>query len=152
MFVRRRRFQMYKKLTSYSNVYRQRGSIRIKKILVPYEFWISKNVELSNRKVLDFGSNINSPFFLRSKKVGAKYYGYDIDEKTTRWLKENKCWVDFWQTKEKFDVINASQVYEHLTVDNRMRFCRRAKELLTDKGVLSIDFPYIENLLNTKKY
>jgi len=75
------------------------------------------------------------------------YYGFDSSRSPVAWLKANGHYYDFWTDDSlKFDVINASQVYEHLTEEMREKFAVRSRELLRAGGILYLDFPYIQNL------
>lgn len=136
---------------NYNQIYKNRGDIKIVKIWMPYRIWINKMLRkiIGNEsiKVVDFGCNMKSDFYLRCKKLNVKnYYGYDIDNSSVFWLKDNNIFVDFWHTEEKFNIINASQVFEHLTLEERTSFLKRCREILNDGGYLLIDIPFIENL------
>jgi 2-polyprenyl-3-methyl-5-hydroxy-6-metoxy-1,4-benzoquinol methylase len=132
---------------SYNSFFKQRESIRIKKIISPYENWFATNFDLNDKTVLDFGCNVESLFYKRTKRYkNVTYKGFDLDEDTINWLKQNSYYEDFWHTHNKFHIINATQVYEHLDIQQRLDFCAHCLELLTDDGILLLDFPFIENL------
>ncbi len=99
-----------------------------------------------DKKVLDFGCGIESDNFIKTIRDGGKYFGFDVDEQSIGWLKENNFYVDFWNTDEKFDIITASQVYEHLTHKTREKFLQRSYQILNHGGLLIIDFPYVRNI------
>jgi Methyltransferase domain. len=67
----------------------------------------------------------------------------DID--TVEWLNKNASFVDFWNTDKTFDLINISQVYEHLNITDRMNLIKRCHEILNKGGYLLVDFPFTEN-------
>ena len=108
---------------------------------------------LKDKLVLDFGSDVDSPLygkFLRENNgASGKYKGYDIDEDTISWLKREGYFYDFYKDNSlqgSFDIIVASQVYEHLAESEKERFLARAHELLNKSGGLILDVPYIANL------
>jgi len=108
---------------------------------------------LRNKIVLDFGSDVDSPLyrkFLRENNdASGKYKGYDIDDDTVSWLKKEEFFYDFYadnSLRGSFDVIVASQVYEHLTESEKEQFLSRAHQLLNESGCLIVDVPYIANL------
>ena len=107
---------------------------------------------LTGKLVLDFGSDVDSPLyrkFQRESDGGGKYKGYDIDEDTVSWLKRQGYYYDFYTDNSlqgSFDIIIASQAYEHLNEPERERFLARAHELLAASGTLMVDAPYIANL------
>jgi len=133
---------------------RKLRKIEVKKIWLPYGRWYCKKYNLRGKVVLDFGSNIESDFFKKFKSDNkntrkGKYYGFDLDRDAVGWLKENKFYYDFYKDDKlrcKFDIVNASQVYEHLSLEEREAFIKRSWELLKKGGVLLLDFPYINNL------
>lgn len=132
---------------NYSSVFRKR---RIKKIVSVYRyldpFKFKNNKFKFNARVLAFGCGIESNNFKKTIRDGGKYFGFDIDEQSIAWLKENYLYVDFWNTKEKFDIITASQVYEHLNHETREKFLQRSYQILNSGGLLIIDFPYVQNI------
>ncbi|OLB68202.1 hypothetical protein AUI06_11705 [archaeon 13_2_20CM_2_52_21] len=108
---------------------------------------------LKDKLVLDFGSDVDSPLhgkFLKDNDgSNGKYKGYDIDEDTLSWLKQEGYFYDFYtdnSLKGSFNIIVASQVYEHLTESEKEQFLARAHELLSEAGTLMVDVPYIANL------
>lgn len=131
---------------SYNKVYLKRKQLKYKKILTPYKLWYRWQLNLKNKRTLDFGSNINSIFYQIVRDQHGIYYGFDLDKSTIKWLKTNNYYIDFWKTRKKFDHINASQVYEHLDIKERLSFLKRCYELLKSGGILTIDFPFMENL------
>jgi 2-polyprenyl-3-methyl-5-hydroxy-6-metoxy-1,4-benzoquinol methylase len=112
-----------------------------------------KLLTLRGKIVLDFGSDVESPLYRRfqgeNNRGNGKYRGYDIDEETISWLKERGYYYDFYSDdslRGSFDVIVASQVYEHLNESERERLLARSFELLHPAGSLVLDVPYIANL------
>jgi len=108
---------------------------------------------LRGRAVLDFGSDVESPLYKKFEREnageGGKYKGYDIDEDTISWLRGQDYYYDFYSDdslRGSFDIIVASEVYEHLTESERERFLSRSHELLSSSGSLVVDVPYIANL------
>lgn len=99
-----------------------------------------------NEKILDFGGGIRSPNYKKTAEDGGNYFGFDIDKDAISWLDDNNFYVDFWKTEEKFDIILASEVYEHLDSETRENFIERSFQLLKSNGLLIVDFPYIYNL------
>jgi len=149
----------YKKMKTYKTNYYQTlmlkksTIVKAKPIWLPFGIWYKRKHDFQYKIVLDFGSSIRSNFFKKFKKDNNNcsdgYWGFDLDVETTKWLKKNKFYYSFYddnRLKRKLDVINASQVYEHLTLDERELFIQRSHELLKKEGVLLIDFPYINNL------
>jgi SAM-dependent methyltransferase len=124
--------------------------MKIIKIYIPYRRWFVRKINLRNKDVADFGAGTNSDFYKICQRQKAHYLGFDINEESVSWLKKHKLWLDFWHTKNKFDIVNASQVYEHLNTAERKRFCAKAYKLLKPSGILLIDFPYMENLNGLK--
>ena len=64
-------------------------------------------------------------------------------------MKGQGYYYDFYTDNSlqgSFDIIIASEVYEHLTEPERERFLSRAHELLSKSGSLILDVPYISNL------
>ena len=110
-------------------------------------------VNLKEKLILDFGSDVESPLYRKFRRENpgetGKYRGYDIDEDTISWLKQQGYYYDFYADNSllgSFEVIVASQAYEHLTEQERERFLSRAHELLAATGSLFVDVPYIANL------
>jgi hypothetical protein len=108
---------------------------------------------LGGKLVLDFGSDIESPVYMKfqgeNNRESGKYKGYDVDEETISWLRGHDYYYDFYaddSLRGDFDVIIASQVYEHLSESERERFVARAHKLLSNHGSLVVDVPYIANL------
>jgi len=129
-----------------------------KNIVKPKYLWfttfgsfINNERNFLNKDVLDFGCDIESncykQFLIQNNNSKNKYYGFDLSHTTINWLNENSFYYDFWlDNNKKFDVINASEVYEHLENELRENFLKRCFDLLKSGGVLYIDIPYIANL------
>ncbi len=111
----------------------------------PKEVIFSK-VSFNEKKVLDFRCNIKTEIFKKCKEYKAKYFGFDINDSAKKWLKKNKIFIDFWKTKQKFDIIISTQVYEHLTKKEQEKFIKRSYKLLNKKGILIIEYPNINNI------
>jgi len=139
--------------THWRRVWSRRREVKPKVVWTPYSKWYNKKFNFKGKLVLDFGSGIESNFFLKYVKDNdgsvEKYKGYDIDEETKKWLMEKGFYYDFYHDDTflgAFDIINCSQTYEHLNLYERERFIRRSYELLKPGGLLLIDFPHIANL------
>src|SRR5437667_7182392 len=115
---------------SYQRTYRK---IKARKEQVkPQPVWGSwgqfynRLFNLGGKLLLDFGSDVDSPLYKKFQRDnggdGGKYRGYDIDEDTISWLKEQGYYYDFYNDNSLrglFDIVAASQVYEHLTEPER---------------------------------
>ena len=108
---------------------------------------------LKDKLLLDFGSDIEAPLYQRfqseNKEGKGRYLGYDVSDDAVSWLKQNSYFYDFYNDDSligSFDLIIASQVYEHLTEVERETFLARAHKLLSGSGILIVDAPYIANL------
>ncbi len=138
-----------KERNDYSKIFerRKKGKINPKKIFFPFEplKFIDKKIKFKG-KILDFGCLKESFFYKKTLKDKGKYFGYDIDSKSVEWLKTNNFYMDFWNTKEKFDVIIANHVYEHIEIQEREKFIKRCSEILNKNGTLIIAFPNVMNL------
>jgi len=133
----------------YHKIYskRKKGAMKPKEIFFPFEPLkvIEKKISFKG-KVLDFGCGKESFFFSKTKEQKGTYRGFDLDGETAGWLKENSLFADFWNTKEKFDVITANHVYEHMEGKEREKFIARSYEMLNRNGKLMIAFPNAMNL------
>lgn len=131
----------------YDEIFYKRSGIQLKRVFRPASSTdlIDKKIKFDG-KVMDFGSMIDSLNYKKTVRDGGQYYGFDIDGKTVEWLKENNFYIDFWNTNERFDVIIATQVYEHLDKEMRDAFIKKSYELLNEKGLLIIEYPHIRNL------
>ncbi len=132
----------------YSDFFKHRDRIPIIPIWSPLSSpkFVYKKLDFAGKKILDFGSSYDSPNVEEAMKKGSDYHGYDIDEKTVKWLKEKGYFVDFWKTKEKFDLMLVSQVYEHLTKQQQEDLVKRASQVLNSGGFLVLEYPYLNNL------
>ena len=136
---------------NYTEIYRKREEIKPKFLwFISFGKFIDQKRDFHNKVVLDFGCDIESAAlgqFVKQNASDKNYFGYDVAKTVVEWLKNKKYFYDFWKDDRiKFDVINASQVYEHLTEDMREKFILRSQELLKEGGILYADFPYIQNL------
>lgn len=143
-------------LNAYKNYYNYYSKRNIKPYPIWKSFgsWYNSTVKFTNKKILDFGCSVDSNCynkFLLDNSSGRLdgYWGYDIDNKTIQWLRKKKIFYNFWKNdtlRNKFDIINASEVYEHLDEKTKEEFILRSLELLNKNGFLLLDFPYINNL------
>lgn len=137
----------------YSRIKHRKEQIEPHPVWAPWGRWHNQVLKLEGKLVFDFGSGKESPFYQKflSQNGGndSNYKAYDIDEDTVEWLEERTYFCDFHSDSSligRFDVINASQVYEHLSPAQREAFLNRSYELLKPKGILLVDVPYIANL------
>lgn len=151
--MNRSKINNYRKNYYQSLVLKNSKVIKATPIWLPFGMWYKRRYDLKDKVVLDFGSSIASNFFKKyvndNRGNNMEYYGFDLDNQTVKWLRDNDFYYDFYgddKLKGKFDIINASQVYEHLTLEERGFFIKRSHELLKRGGLLLLDFPYINNL------
>jgi SAM-dependent methyltransferase len=144
---------MLKTYRLYYKILEKRKRVKPKVIWTPFGRWYDKKFNFKGKLVLDFGSGVRSNFFLKYVRDNngntKKYKGYDIDETALKWLVENNFYYDFYRDNTflgSFDLINCSQVYEHLDLSERECFIKRSYELLKPGGILLIDIPHIANL------
>jgi hypothetical protein len=138
--------------SNYTEMYRKRNTVKPKFLWwISFGAFVHQKRDFHNKVLLDFGCDVESGAYLQwmeqneGKTTG--YYGFDISTVPLIWLRERNRYYDFWNDDSiQFDVINASQVYEHLTEEMREAFIIRCRELLKTDGVLYLDFPYIQNL------
>lgn len=140
-----------KTYTNYSQMYNRRHLLKANYVWMPnFGVFIKNHRSLTNKVVLDFGCDIDSEVYkqYRDQKNGrGSYWGFDRSVLATKWLKKRGIYLDFWkQNKISFDVINASQVYEHLDEKQREAFLIKSLESLKPGGKLYLDFPYVMNL------
>jgi hypothetical protein len=137
---------------NYTEIYRKRNKVKPKYLwCIPFGKFIHQKRDFRDKVMLDFGCDVESDAYKQwknqNKREAHGYYGFDSSLSPLRWLRENNLYYDFWTDNSiKFDVINASQVYEHLTEDMREKFIVRSGALLKEGGILYLDFPYIQNL------
>lgn len=128
-------------------------NIKPKPIWSPFGRWYNNFIKFNNKQILDFGCSIDSNCYKKFIKDNhnankSKYLGFDIDQRTVKWLKAKNTFYDFWKDNSlnnKLDIINGSEVYEHLNEKEREDFILRSFDLLSDKGFLLLDFPYMNN-------
>lgn len=139
--------------SAWYKIWERKKTLKPKVIWGVFGRWYDRKFNFKGLLVLDFGSSKESNFYTKFRKENnsnvKNYKGYDIDETSVQWLKDNSFYYDFYNDdslKGKFELINASQVYEHLTLIERENFIKRAYELLKKNGILLIDIPYINNL------
>jgi hypothetical protein len=138
---------------NYSKMMKERKKIKPKLIWnFSYKKWFDKRYSFKGKSVLDFGSNIQSYVFKKTIKDKGIYYGFDIDENSIKWLKKNNYYIDFWKTKKRFDIIIATQVYEHLELEEREKFIEQTSKLVKENGLLLIDYPHTQNLNGLRYY
>ncbi|MFQ5531638.1 MAG: class I SAM-dependent methyltransferase [Candidatus Nanoarchaeia archaeon] len=108
-------------------------------------------------RILDIGT-ANASFLYAAKKRGWKVEGVELNKYLIRWAKENYG-LDIKQGtifqhkfKEKFDVVSAWDVLEHVT--DPMKYLNKFKELIKEDGFLVINYPdyksYVSRLLGKK--
>ncbi len=126
---------------------RQKKMIKEKSIYFPFDplKFLDKKFKFNGR-ILDFGCLKESFFYKKTLREKGNYKGFDLDLKTVDWLKKNNFYADFWNTKEKFDLIISNHVYEHMEAEEREKFIARSYELLNKNGKLIMAFPNIINL------
>lgn len=92
-----------------------------------------------NPKVLNIDPATNLTAIAEQRGINslAKFWGYDTCEEVV-----NKY--------GKADLITATNVFAH--VDNIFEFLISAKDTLSDKGVLIIEFPYLVDFIENKEY
>lgn len=129
-----------------------RKRLKAKVIWKPYHRFIEQLVDLRGKRVLDFGSGIESPIiarFLRANGNLNGYHAYDIDaEALQKWQRQGKFY-DFYGDDtglESFDIVYADNTYEHLSLPQREEFLLRARRLLRQGGHLVLIYPHIANL------
>ena len=138
---------------AYHKIKARKEQVKPKPVWGSWGRFYDQLFNLKEKVVLDFGSDMDSLLYRRFQREndakGGKYKGFDIDEDTITWLRQHGYYYDFYgddSLRDSFDIIIASQVYEHLTDPERERFLSRANELLTSSGSLIVDVPYIANL------
>src|SRR6266581_9636565 len=138
---------------AYHKIKARREEVKPQPIWGSWGGFYDRLFNLQGKLVLDFGSDVEAPLyekFLRDNEgKNGKYKGYDISEDTISWLKRQGYYYDFYTDNSlqgSFDIIIASQAYEHLNEPERERFLARAHELLAASGTLMVDAPYIANL------
>ena len=131
----------------YGRIFSARERVKVKQRLLPVEpkKLIDQKIKFKGR-VLDFGCLVESENYRKTLRDGGQYHGFDIEQESVKWLQAKGFYVDFWKCKEKFDLVVASQVYEHLPVEEREDFLKKAGELLAEGGRLVIDYPFFGNL------
>jgi SAM-dependent methyltransferase len=131
----------------YTSIFNARRNKKIKAVYscLDSNVFIDKTF-IFNKRLLDFGSGVESKTYHKTTRDGGQYHGWDIDVSSEKWLTDNGVFTDFWTTSNKFDIIVASQVYEHLDHDEREQFIERAYNILEEGGVLIMDFPYVKNI------
>ena len=136
-----------KGMSGYTSIFNARKNKNVKavyKSLDPNAF-IDRSFSFDKR-LLDFGGGVESLTYQKTTRDGGQYHGYDVDSQSEKWLTDNGFFVDYWNTSGKFDIVVASQVYEHLEHDERERFIKRAYDVLEEGGLLLIDFPHVKNI------
>jgi hypothetical protein len=132
---------------NYSKIFNKRKEKKIKNVFWPIEpkKFFNKKFKF-NGKIFDFGCGIKSWVYNKTIRDHGTYFGFDTDNNTIKWLKKEGKFKDFWKTSEEFDLIIASQVFEHLNLEERENFLKKSFKLLKVNGMLLIDFPFTRNL------
>ncbi|MFH1664062.1 MAG: class I SAM-dependent methyltransferase [archaeon] len=112
-------------------------------LAAPNDIALKSKEFAESKKILDFGCYIDSIVYKASDNK--KYFGFDQSEKAKQWLKEKNVFVDFWKTEEKFDLIVAISVMEHLSWEQRYSFIKQARNLLCENGHLIMNFGFTQN-------
>src|SRR5689334_19723155 len=135
---------------AYHKIKARKEEIRPKPIWGSWGKFYDNLFTLKDKLLLDFGSDIEAPLYQRFQSENSdgkgKYMGYDVGDDAVSWLKQNSYYYDFFKDDSRagsFDLIVASQVYEHLTEVERESFLGRAHKLLSGSGLLIVDAPYI---------
>ncbi|MFH0714649.1 MAG: methyltransferase domain-containing protein [Candidatus Diapherotrites archaeon] len=134
--------------SEYSDFFKRRDRVKIIPVWYPLSSpkFVYKKLDFSGKKILDFGSSFDSPNVQEALKKGADYHGFDIDKQTVQWLKEKNYFADFWKSKEKFDIVLVSQVYEHLSKEQQEALIKRSAQVVRSGGFLVLEYPYLNNL------
>src|SRR6266702_1551049 len=118
---------------AYHKIKARREEVKPQPIWGSWGRFYDRLFNLQGKLVLDFGSDVEAPLyekFLRDNEgKNGKYKGYDISEDAISWLKGQGYYYDFYTDNSlqgSFDIIIASEVYEHLTEPERERFLSRA--------------------------
>ena len=138
---------------AYHKIKARREEVKPQPVWGSWGRFYDRLFNLQGKLVLDFGSDVEAPLYEKFQRDNegkdGKYKGYDISEDAISWLKGQGYYYDFYADNSllgSFDIIIASEVYEHLTEAERERFLSRAHELLSKSGSLILDVPYISNL------
>src|SRR5207247_6806849 len=138
---------------AYHKIKARREEVKPQPVWGSWGRFYDRLFNLQGKLVLDFGSDVEAPLYKKFQRENegkdGKYKGYDISEDAISWLKGQGYYYDFYADNSllgSFDIIIASEVYEHLTEAERERFLSRAHELLSRSGSLILDVPYISNL------
>lgn len=108
-------------------------------------------------KVLDIACN-DGTLLGYFRDFGCDVYGVDPAEnlRDITLEKEIQVLVDYWSIDaaaklgQKFDVVTGTNVFAH--VDDINGFLEAAHEVLTDSGVLILEFPYCENMIGHNEF
>lgn len=130
---------------------------------VPVEEWLKESSEdddrrfnflkqkILNKRVLDFGCGAGG-FLIKSKSIAKECYGIELETRALQRLRElginsEKSILEISKSKDKFDLITAFHVVEHLA-DPRSTIIELAK-LLNKAGELIIEVPNSNDALLT---
>lgn len=126
-------------------------------IKVLNELIFLKNVsekDIDNIRFLDFGMGW-SEWCIAAKSIGMNSYGTDISKEKLRYAEKNGVSIfnEFEIHNNKFDIINAEQVFEH--IPNPLEQLKYFKNFLNINGIIRITVPNgtrIKNKLTDKKW
>ena len=138
---------------AYHKIKARREQVKPQPVWGSWGRFCDRLFSLHGKLVLDYGSDVDAPLYRRfhreNEGKNGRYKGYDISDDAISWLKALGYYYDFYSDdshRGSFDIIVASEVYEHLSESERERFLSRAHELLSGSGRLIVDVPYISNL------
>lgn len=117
------------------------------------------NIELSNKKILDFGCGNAYLYSWIKTKYSVDYTGIEFSHKSIKTIGENKPYIDIHHIDEieslgdsEYDIIFALELIEHLNDDYLLADIEVWKKLLKKDGIIIITTPNNENLLNNMVY
>lgn len=121
------------------------------------EHWLAYKPNKNNPRVLDIACNDGTLLgYFRDR--GAEVFGVDPAENLNLLTKEKNIpvKVGYWGSGQDiyngmlFDIITATNVFAH--VDNTAQFLKEAKNALFDDGILVLEFPYCNSMINNVEF
>lgn len=104
-------------------------------------------------KILDIGCGDCSFFDFVKKYRKIKYYGYDVVKESLEIArKKGYNAIKSLNVKEKFNVVTMFEVFEHLSVDEKIKYVKILDKLLVDGGYLALSFPNVKSVLSMQNY
>lgn len=124
------------------------------------EFLLKKKIDFSHKKILDFGcGNAYLKRWIQQKEPTAEYVGVEFSYNSISEIKRKCENIEIYHIteaidlhKEKYDIIFATELIEHLTDEYLLKDIEIWKMLLKKEGVLVITTPNNENLDNSIVY